>query len=109
TSTGSVTYNTKSLVVASAAGFTANSKIRIPGAGALQADGTTHGDLDTYIASLSGNTITLAGAAMGTVSGATVVQNATRNGALYRSKADLAVVAKGMHGGSGVVYPVTFS
>lgn len=109
--TGSVNSGSKTLTVASSVGFTAGSKIRIAGAGALEEDGVTREDLDTYILTVDTPTqITLAGAAIGNSGlGAAVVQNATKNSAPYRTKANLATAAKGMHSSAGVSYPVTFT
>lgn len=107
--TGAIAAASKVLTVTSSTGFTAGSKVRIAGAGALQEDGATRNDLDTYVLTIDTPTqITLAGAAIGGVAGAAVEQNATKNGAPYRTKANLAAAAKGMHSSAGVSYPVTF-
>ena len=47
--------------------------------------------------------------ACGQCHGGSLGPSATHNGALYRDKATLAAVAKGMHASAGVPYPVTFS
>ncbi len=109
--TGSVAAGSKVLTVASNTGFAAGSKVRIAGAGALEEDGITRGDLDTYIVSVAGGTtVNLAGASLGTVAGADVVQNATRNDASYKTKAVLASKAAGIHSGTPSVPPyINFS
>ena len=100
----------KTLLVSGVTGsFTTGSKITIPGAGALEGDGVTRGDFESYVVSAPGTKVTLAGAVSAGVSGVPVVQNPTKNGAFYRSKATLALVAKGMHDGAAVSYAVTFS
>jgi hypothetical protein len=100
----------KVLTVASTTGFTAGNKVRIVGAGALQEDGATRDDLDTYILTVDSPTqITLVGNTIGSVAGAAVTQNAITNGAPYRTKSNLSAVADGIHSSSGVSYPVTFT
>jgi hypothetical protein len=47
--------------------------------------------------------------ACGQCHGGSLGPGATHNGAVYRDKATLAVVAKGIHASAGVTYPVTFS
>jgi hypothetical protein len=47
--------------------------------------------------------------ACGQCHGGSAGSGATKNGALYRDKATLAAVAKGMHSSAAVTYPVTFS
>jgi predicted CXXCH cytochrome family protein len=99
----------KVLTVASTTGFTAGNKVRIAGAGALEEDGATRDDLNTYILSVDSPTkMTLVGDTIGSVAGAAVTQNATKNGAPYRTKSNLSAVADGIHSSSGVSYPVTF-
>ncbi|HEY3351416.1 MAG TPA: hypothetical protein VGM13_16690, partial [Thermoanaerobaculia bacterium] len=90
------------VTVASTTGFTVNEKLRITGAGSYYYDEVAlvgkNNDLDTYIKSIDSATqITLAGAATKSVTNAAVVQNATKNGAAYLSKAALAGYAKGIH------------
>ncbi len=92
------------------ASFTPGSRIKIPGAGALESDGVTRGDFETYAVSATASTVTLAGAASATVSGVSVVQNPTKNGASYKTKATLAMKAQGIHSGVPAVPPyVSFS
>jgi len=107
--TGSIAAGTRVLTVASITGFVPGGRVVIAGAGTLGADGITRGDFESFIESILGNQLTLTGDALGTVSGAAVVQNPTKNGAMYRSKARLAPIATGIHDGAGVNYPVTFS
>jgi len=92
------------------ASFTAGNRIKIPGAGALEADGFTRGDFDTYVVSATSTTVTLAGSASGSVSGAAVTQNPTRTGVSYKTKSELAFRAQGIHSGVPAVPSyITFS
>ena len=99
--TGTISANSAALTVASATGFVAGQKVRVVGAGGYYYDeigqSGRYSDLDTYVKSITGNVITLAGNATKAVTNAVVTQNVTTNGASYQTKADLAVLAKGMH------------
>jgi len=100
TSTGDIASGSKVLTVGSTTGFVAGEKIRVTGAGALGYDdeGLGRGDFDSYIVSVvAPSTINLAGAASLTVTGAGVVQNGTKNGAGYMTKAQLATYARNIH------------
>ncbi|MBK7975451.1 MAG: carboxypeptidase regulatory-like domain-containing protein [Deltaproteobacteria bacterium] len=104
----------KTLTVASTTGFAVGQRIEVAGAGSYtydEAGSVAAGDFDSYITGVtSGTTLTVVGAAPFSVSpGAVVKQNPTQHGAPYYTKAQLALVAKGMHKSSGVVYAVTFS
>lgn len=99
TTTGSVAAGSATLSVASAAGLLAGERVVVAGAGAYASPGNW-ADFPTYIKSISGNTVTLAGTATHGVTGAAVTQNAAANGATYRTKADLAAAAKGIHNDS---------
>lgn len=91
--------NAKILTVASKTGFAAGQRVSIAGAGALEEDGLTREDFETYIVSVdpNSNTINLAGGASKAVTNVTVIQNPTKNGGAYLTKAELAVYAKGIH------------
>lgn len=99
--TGTISAGSPALTVASATGFTVGQKIRVAGAGGYYYDeigqSGKYTDFDTYVKSIAGNVITLAGNATKGVTNAAVTQNVTTNGASYVTKADLAVLAKGMH------------
>jgi hypothetical protein len=94
--------------VASTAGFAAGARIRIAGAGEILHDAVRE-DFESYIGSVGSGTITLVGAPAISVAGEAVIQNPTKNGANYRTRAALARVADGMHASAGVSYAVTFS
>lgn len=95
---GSITSGSKALAVDSAVGFAAGERVVVGGAGALDnEDGVTRADLHTYIVSVVGNTLNLAGAASATVSGSTVEQNPTANGGAYINKLQLAALAENIH------------
>ncbi len=108
-SVGTIGAVSNVLTVADGTGFLSGQRIRVTGAGSLKADGVTRGDFMTYIASASGRTLVLAGNGPAGVVNTTVVQNPTRNGAMYRSRDRLNLVAKDMHQLAAVSYPVTFS
>jgi hypothetical protein len=98
--TGGISANSATLTVASATGFLVGERIRVTGAGSLYYDDTgssRNADFDSYIKTIAGTTITLAGNAAKTVTSAAVVQNATKNGAGYMTKVRLSELATGMH------------
>ncbi len=93
TTTGSLILSSPvTLTVANGSGFTEGQKIMITGAGAGGAD------FYTFIAALSGNTVTLTDAAGAAVSNATVTLNPTQNNAPYKTKIELAGDAYNIHG-----------
>ena len=95
---GSITNGSKALAVDSAVDFAAGERVVVGGAGALEnEDGVTRGDLHSYIVSVVGNTLNLAGAASATVSGSTVEQNPTANGGAFINKLQLAALAENIH------------
>ena len=101
--TGSIAAGAKLLTVATGEGanFTAGQRVEIQGAGSLYYDdaGTSksNDDLESYIVSIAGDVLTLAGNATKTVANAPVAQNPTKNNAAYFTKAQLAVKAAGIH------------
>ncbi len=99
--TGSITSGTKLLTVPNGALFAGEQRIEIKGAGSpyYDDDGQTKldNDFETYVVSVAGNVVTLAGNATKTVTNAVVEQNPVKSGAAYMSKANLAVLAKGIH------------
>lgn len=112
TTTGTTVAGSKVLTVASSAGFTAGQRIRVTDAGALGYDdeGLGRGDFDTFVVSVPDAThLNMIGAPTLAVSGKSVVQNATKNGAPYYTKAQLAPVAHGMHDSAGVTYSITYT
>lgn len=116
--TGSITPPSAVVTVASAAGFLVGERVRITGAGSYEYDeqGSDRGDFDSYIKAVdtATNQITLVGPPPIAAIGKTVTQNPRSQiqpGLLapYYTKAQLAIVARGMHGSSGLNYGVTFS
>ncbi len=110
--TGTIATGSKALTVVNPAGFAANQRILVAGAGTYEYDELgepVRGDFPTYIISVVGNTINLAGAAPIGVTGAAVAQNPVKNGGNYRTKAVLAAAAEGMHGSAGISYAVGLS
>lgn len=105
--TGSIAAGSATLTVASSLGLSPNQRVKVAGAGAYVGPGTAE-DFHTYIKTIAGTTVTLAGKAGTTVSGAAVVMNPTKNGAPAYTKSTLSTMAKGMHGFAGTTYPVTF-
>lgn len=101
------------LTVTSTDGFTVGQRITVEDAGSFEYDGESieHGNFESYVVSVTApNTITVVGAPpISVAAGKVVTQNATANGALYRTKAALAKVAKGMHSNSQTAANVTFS
>jgi hypothetical protein len=101
TTTGSIAAGSPTLTVASAAGIAVGQRIRVTGAGAFYYDDIGQSgkntDFDTYVKAVDGNTVTLAGNATRGVTNAVVAQNPTQKDTTYYSKADLAVLAKGIH------------
>ena len=99
--TGSITAGTKLLTVPNGALFAGQQRIEIKGAGSPYYDdegqASLNNDFETYVVSVAGNVVTLAGNATKTVTNAVVEQNPVKNGAAYMSKEDLAVLAKGIH------------
>jgi hypothetical protein len=95
--TGSLSLSSpETVTVANGAGFLAGQKIMIAGAGAGGAN------LFSYIAAVSGNTITLIDAAVTAVNNVTVTMNPTQNNAPYKQTPYEAEDANNIHG----VYPV---
>jgi carboxypeptidase family protein len=112
TTTGTTNANDPNMIVASTTGFAVGQRIKVVGAGSLYYDDIGMGhraDLESYVKSINGTTITLAGNPTVAVTDAATVQNPTTPGAPYFTKAYLATVAVGMHDSSGVTYAVTFS
>ena len=99
--TGSITANTKLLTVPNGALFSSEQRIEIKGAGSPYYDdegqASLNNDFETYVVSVAGNVVTLAGNATKTVTDAVVEQNPVKNGAAYMSKTNLAVLAKEIH------------
>lgn len=99
--TGTISAGSASLTVASATGLAAGQKIRVAGAGAYYYDDIgqsgKYTDFDTYVKSIAGSVVTLAGNATKGVTNAVVTQNVTTNGASYQTKDALSVLAKGIH------------
>ncbi len=102
--TGSIAANSAALTVATGQGanFTVGQRVEIAGAGAVYyEDGVGHPknneDFETYVLSISGDVVTLAGKATKTVTNAAVAQNPVKNNAAYFTKAELAVKAAGIH------------
>jgi PKD repeat protein len=86
------------LTVASTNGFAVGSRIRIPGAGALEEDGVTREDFYGNVKTVTPpNTIVLLAASTISPVGKNLEQNPLRNGAHYRTKAELSIMAAGMH------------
>jgi hypothetical protein len=116
--TGSITPPSAIVTVASAAGFLVGERVRITDAGSYEYDdqGSDRGDFDSYIKAVDTvtNQLTLVGAPPIAALGKTVTQNPRseiRPGVLtpYYTKAQLALVARGMHGSSGLNYATTFT
>ena len=108
--TGSTVSGSAVVTVPSTAGLAVGQRVRITGAGALYYDDLGVGrreDLDSYIKTIpSSTTFTLVnGTVPNTLASTAVVQNPTKNGALYRTKAALAVLAYGMHSGANTNPP----
>ncbi len=99
--TGSITAGTKLLTVPNGALFSGEQRIEIKGAGSPYYDDDGHtkfnDDFSTYVVSVAGNVVTLAGNATKTVTNAVVEQNPVKNLAAYFTKAQLAVKAAGIH------------
>jgi hypothetical protein len=102
--TGSIAANSAALTVATGQGanFTVGQRVEIAGAGAVYyEDGVGHPknneDFESYVLSVSGDVVTLAGKATKTVTNAAVAQNPVKNNAAYFTKAELAVKAAGIH------------
>ncbi len=92
TTNGSLTLsNPVTLTVANGTGLGEGQRIKIAGAGGGGAD------LFTYIAAVSGNTITLVDAAGSTVNNAVVTMNPTQSNAPYKAKIELAGDANNIH------------
>lgn len=105
--------STATLTVASTTGFAVGQRISVADGGNYEYDenSVARGDFETYVVSITApNTLTVVGAPPTTLlSGKAVVQNPTKNGAMYRSKADLAKVAKGMHSSAQLASTITFT
>ncbi len=99
--TGGIPNGSKVLTVAATTGFAAGERISVADAGSLSYDdvgSVVSGDFETYIVSVvPPGTLNLAGAASATVSGKSVLQNPTKNGAGYMTRTQLASLAKGIH------------
>ncbi len=91
-------WSSATLTVASTNGFVTGSRVRIAGAGALGEDGLTREDFYGTIKTVNApNQIVLLGAPSASPVGKSLVQNPLKNGAHYRTKAELSVMAAGMH------------
>lgn len=101
--TGSITAGTKLLTVAAGQGvnFSGEQRIEIKGAGSPYYDdegvASMNNDFETYVVSVAGDVVTLAGNATKTVTNAVVEQNPVKNNAAYFTKEELAVKAAGIH------------
>ncbi|MCC7066195.1 MAG: hypothetical protein IT456_25600, partial [Planctomycetes bacterium] len=101
--TGSITAGSKLLTVATGQGanFTPGQRVEVKGAGSPYYDdegnASLNDDFETYVASVAGDVVTLAGAATKTVTNAAVAQNPVKNNAAYFTKTELAVKAAGIH------------
>jgi predicted CXXCH cytochrome family protein len=93
---GSGVITLTSTTNAAAAGFAPDQRIYISGAGRTWGNGVAD-PLETHIASVSGNTITVIDYPQTTVTAATVIQNATKNNAPYIAKSGLGGVAAAIH------------
>ena len=101
---GSMAAASAVLTLDDSTGFVVGQKVVVPGAGALEADGVTRGELETYVKSVDSATqITLVGTASVAVTDVDVEQNPTKNGAGYMTKAELAPLAEGIHNDKPVV------
>lgn len=89
--TGSIASGTNTLNVAAATGLAPDQRILVAGAGEGGAD------LETFIAGVSGLSITLVADAATTVADAAVEQNPLKNNALYFNKTQLARRARRIH------------
>ena len=98
TTDGTIAAGSKVLTVLDATGFAGGERVEIAGAGA------GGGGFHTYIVSVVGSTLNLAGKATLAVTDAEVVQNPIKNNAAYFTKTQLAGYAKGMHNDKPVVY-----
>jgi len=89
------------ITVSNAVDFYQAAKVRIVGAGALQADGLTRADFVGTVKSVAGSVVTLMGAPTTTVGvvGKRLEQNFTINGAGYKDKTTLAEQAENIHQG----------
>ena len=98
-STGDSNPASASITVANATDFLAGERVQIVGAGAVTYDdaGYSPGDFETFIKSISGNTLNLLGKPALAITGAPVIQNPVKNEAAYMNKATLAVRATGIH------------
>lgn len=94
--TGTIAANSADLTVASATGIAVGQRIVVAKAGGYASPGVT-ADYPTYVKSIAGNVITLAGPATTGVTNAAVTQNATTAEAKYMTKEVLAGLAKGIH------------
>ncbi|MBI5443691.1 MAG: PKD domain-containing protein, partial [Deltaproteobacteria bacterium] len=97
--TGTIATGSAALTVASTTGLAVGERINVAGAGAFAKSGTWY-DLHTFIKAIAGNVVTLAGSATHGVTNAAVTQNPTTNDASYQTKANLALLAKGIHNDS---------
>lgn len=94
--TGTIAAGSASLTVASATGLLAGERVIVAGAGAYASPGVWY-DFHTYIKAIAGNVVTLAGNATHAVTNAAVTMNPTANGAPYKSKVTLSLLAPGIH------------
>lgn len=101
------------LDVQSTAGFAVGQRITVADAGnfAYDGDSVAHGDFESYVVAVTPpNTIKVVGPPPFVVSsGKLVVQNPTKNGAYYRTKSQLAQVAKNMHSNAQLGASISFS
>ncbi len=101
------------LTVASTVGFQVGQHVRVADAGNFVYDEVDYsrGNFDSYIASITPpNTLVVVGPPpISVASGKTVIQNPTKNGAVYRTKATLAKVAEGMHSSAKIPANITFT
>ncbi|MEO8197108.1 MAG: PKD domain-containing protein, partial [Thermoanaerobaculia bacterium] len=102
--TGSMTTAAATLTVATGQGgnFTVGQRVEVTGAGAVYyEDGIGHpknnNDFESYIVSISGDVLTLAGKPTKSVTNTAVAQNPVKNNAAYFTKTELAVKAAGIH------------
>lgn len=101
TGTGAISAGSRQLTLGTGEGgaFTAGERVKVAGAGAFSVDelgALVRGDFESYIVSIAGDVLTLAGEAPAGVAGADVEQNPVTTGG-YLSRSELAADAVGMH------------
>lgn len=113
TLTAPTSTSSSNLTVASTTGFTVGQRLMVADAGNFEYDGDTvvNGDFESYVVSITPpNTLKVVGAPPFVVgAGKAVIQNPTKNGALYRTKAVLAPVAEGMHSNAKLAAQISFT